>query len=90
VVKPDTYRRWRQEQKRGKEPKSVGRHPLAKEVQELIVRFATENAQWGYRRIVGELKKLGRLRGSASAARVVLGARDLPPTCALSAGTARR
>jgi putative transposase len=52
---------------------------LAKDVQDLIVRFATENAQWGYRRIVGELKKLGHTV-SASAARGVLVARDLPPT----------
>lgn len=79
VVKPDTYRRWRQDQKQGKVPKGVGRPPLAKEIQDLIVRFATENAQWGYRRIVGELKKLGH-EVSASAARGVLVARDLPPT----------
>jgi len=78
VVKPETYRRWRQEQNRGKVPKGVGRPPLAQDVQELIVRFATENSQWGYRRIVGELKKLGHAV-SASAARGVLMARDLPP-----------
>lgn len=78
VVKPETYRRWRQVRNRGKAAKGVGRPPLAKEVQELIVRFATENSQWGYRRIVGELKKLGHAV-SASAARGVLVARDLPP-----------
>jgi len=78
VVKPDTYRRWRQEQKRGRAARGVGRPPLAAEVQDLIVRFATENSQWGYRRIVGELKKLGHAV-SASAARGVLVARDLPP-----------
>ena len=78
VVKPDTYRRWRQEQKRGRAARGVGRPPLAQEVQDLIVRFASENSQWGYRRIVGELKKLGHTV-SASAARGVLVARDLPP-----------
>src|SRR5690606_37161752 len=78
VVKPDTYRRWRQEQKRGRVAKGVGRPSLTQEVQDLIVQFATENSQWGYRRIVGELKKLGHAV-SASAARGVLVAKDLTP-----------
>ena len=44
VMKQETYRRWRQEQRRGKAGKGVGRPPLAQEVQELIVRFAPENS----------------------------------------------
>ncbi len=62
MVKPDTYRRWRQEQKRGKVAKSVGRPPMAQDVQELIVRFATENSQWGYGSLgVGQAIRCGYL-----------------------------
>lgn len=59
IVKPETYRRWRQERTRGRVPKGVGRPAVADEIHQLVRRFATENLRWGYRRIVGELKELG-------------------------------
>jgi putative transposase len=55
-----------------------GRPPLGAELQSLIVRLARENPRWGYRRIVGELRKLG-LRVSATSARAVLKRREIPP-----------
>jgi hypothetical protein len=43
-------------QRRSNKP---GRPPIDAEVEKLIVRFAKENATWGYDRIVGVLKDLG-------------------------------
>lgn len=40
-------------------PKKSGRPPTAVAIRELVERMARENLCWGYRRIVGELKKLG-------------------------------
>lgn len=47
-------RRWTYERR------GPGRPPLDAKLQELIVWLARENPTWGYRRIVGELRKLGR------------------------------
>jgi putative transposase len=55
-----------------------GRPPLDAELQSLIVRLARENPRWGYRRIVGELRKLG-LRVSATSVRTVLKRSRIPP-----------
>ena len=47
------------------------RPPLPADVVELVVRLARENPWWGYRRITGELLKLGHAI-SATAVRSVL------------------
>ena len=79
---PRTLLRWHRELVRwkwaryGKRP--PGRPPLPIEVQELILRLAEENPRWGYKRIQGELQKLGR-RVSATAIRKLLGRRGLGP-----------
>jgi putative transposase len=52
--------------------------PLDEDVQQLIVRLATENPLWGYQRIKGELLHLG-LRVSATAIRETLHRHGLDP-----------
>jgi putative transposase len=65
-------RKWAQPSRRG------GRPSLADPVVALILRLARENPRWGYRRIQGELKKLG-IRVSATSIRTVLLGNGLRP-----------
>jgi putative transposase len=55
-----------------------GRPPVERELRELILRLARENASWGYVRIVGELRKLG-IDVSATLVRNVLARAGVPP-----------
>ena len=57
---------------------SKGRPPVNAEIAALIERLATENNTWGYKRIQGELLKLG-YRVGASTIRRVLKALKIPP-----------
>ncbi len=65
-------RKWTQPHRRG------GRPGLGGEVVALILRLAGENPRWGYRRIQGELKKLG-IQVSATSIRTVLLGNGLRP-----------
>ena len=60
IVCPDTLRRWIRESKKTGGIKQVkkGRPRTKQEIRELIIKLACEN-DWGYTRIMGELKKLG-------------------------------
>ena len=71
---PQTLLRWHRELVRLKwarySKRPPGRPQLPTEVQELIMRLAKENPRWGYKRIQGELLKLGiKGHGDQKAAR---------------------
>jgi putative transposase len=59
-------------------PQRTGRPPVSAEITALIERLTTENNGWGYKRIQGELLKLGH-RVSASTIRRVLRTLKIPP-----------
>jgi putative transposase len=80
-VKPDTLLRWHRQlvARRWTYPHAnPGRPPLESSLRELIVRFARENPQWGYRRIVGELKGLGVIVSPTTVRKVLIEA-GVPP-----------
>ena len=56
----------------------MGRPPVSAEIAALIERLAADNHGWGYKRIQGELLKLGH-QVSASTIRRVLRALKIPP-----------
>jgi putative transposase len=79
IVTPQTYSRWVIEQREGRSPRRVGRPRIVRNVRALIRRLAKENAGWGYRRIIGELRKL-RLRVGRSTVRRILKDAGLTPS----------
>ncbi len=65
IVKPETILKWfrqlvaRKFDGSARRGKSCGRPNVSQDIEGLILRFARENADWGYDRIVGALSNLG-------------------------------
>ena len=57
IVHPRTFARWLSEARSGKKPRKRGRPRKPEEIRKLIIEMA-EATGWGYRRILGELRKL--------------------------------
>jgi len=83
IAKPETLLAWHRRQKQQKwtfnsQAKAPGRPRKSEDTEALIVRLAEENGEWGYKRISGELKKLGH-KACPSYVRDVLRRHGLPP-----------
>jgi putative transposase len=91
LVTPGTVLRWHRRLAIRKwiYPNRAGRPPVSAEIAALIERLATENHGWGYKRIQGELLKLGH-QVSASTIRRVPRALKIPPAPERRTGTTWR
>ena len=91
LVTPGTVLRWHRRlvTRKCTYPHRTGRPPVSAEITALIARLATENNNWGYKRIQGELLKLG-YRVSAPTIRRVLKALKIPPAPQRHTGTTWR
>jgi putative transposase len=79
IVAPETMLRWIREEKKATKPVAKrGRRKKPEEIRTLILKLAREN-DWGYTRILGELKKLGIKSVSRNTVKRILKENGLEP-----------
>ena len=74
IVTPDTLLRWHRQlvaRKWTYTKKGNGRRGVLAEIRQLVVRMAEDNPTWGYTRIKGALKNVGRQVGRSTIARIL-------------------
>ncbi|MGW0628509.1 integrase core domain-containing protein [Streptomyces sp. NPDC002758] len=83
LVRPDTILQWHRDLLKRRHaatcvPKRRGRPPTIRSIRALVLRLASENSSWGYRRIHGELAALG-IKVAASTIWEILKEHGIPP-----------
>jgi putative transposase len=73
LVTPGTMLAWHRRliQRKRTYPGKPGRPPVSKEIRGLVLRLARENPSWGYRRVHGELSRLGHHLSAAAVRRIL-------------------
>jgi hypothetical protein len=84
LVRPDTVLRWHRDliarrHARRSRPRRTGRSRTIRSIRTLVLRLASENSSWGYRRIHGELLVLG-VKVAASTVWEILNDAGVDPT----------
>jgi putative transposase len=81
LVTPGTLLAWHRRliQRKWTYPSQPGRPPASKEIRDLVLRLARENTAWGYRRVHGELSRLGQHLSAATVRRILRAARRPAP-----------
>ncbi len=77
IVKPETLLAWHRrliaQKYDSSKQRGAGRPHTSDEIQQLVVRMATENREWGYRRIQGALANLGLEVARSTVANILKG-----------------
>ncbi len=81
LVTPGTLLAWHRRliQRKWAYPSQPGRQPASKEIRDLVLRLARENPAWGYRRVHGELSRLGHHISAATVRRILRAAHRPAP-----------
>jgi putative transposase len=90
-VRPETLLRWHRDlvRRRWTYPSRRGRPSVSAEIRSLVLRLAAENSTWGYRRVHGELCRLGYRVGASTVWTILKGA-GVDPAPTRSAATWRQ
>lgn len=86
IVHRRTYQRWVREKSYGKAPQKMGRPRTSESIRAIVLRLAKETG-WGYRRILGELKKLRIHSISRSTIKNILHEEGIEPSPKRGSGT---